>query len=340
MTGSSEDLAARWRDLFQEADSLDPEAPAEEKRRRGRVFEKILLGMLSEDRLEPRIRFRPTGEEIDGSFFHRGRVFLLEAKWTKDPQSASSIYQFRGKVEGKLIGTIGVFISMSGYSEDAVEALIAGKVLNVILFGDDDMRAIASRQITFAAALDQKLRDGAESGTPFSPLRDPVSGQPLYRGHDLSRKRQARPVIVEGQFDAILVHALAGVLGAPPYPLEVVPAGGLSNLAALASAANSAGFAYPVTIIADGDGHPGATRQKIESDLASRSPDLAQQTSIVVLDPTFEDALEIADGSPAGRRHIARDPRLLDEKLRAADVRQIASRNPEVYELLRELGLD
>jgi hypothetical protein len=112
-------------------------------------------------------------------------------------------------------------------------------------------------------------------------------------------------VIVEGQFDAVLVHALAGVLGAPPYPLEVVPAGGLSNLAALASAANSAGFTYPVTIIADGDGHPGATQQKIESDLASQSPDPANRTSIIVLDPTFEDALEIADGSPAARRHIA-----------------------------------
>jgi hypothetical protein len=56
VTGSSEDLAVRWRSLFHEADNLDPEAPAEEKRRRGRVFEKILLGMLSEDRLEPRIR--------------------------------------------------------------------------------------------------------------------------------------------------------------------------------------------------------------------------------------------------------------------------------------------
>src|SRR6202011_1415515 len=97
-------------------------------------------------------------------FFYQGRVLLLEAKWTQDPQPASSIYQFRGKVEGKLIGTIGVFISMSGYSVAAVAALMAGKVINVILFNDDDMRAIASGQFSFGDALDRKLRDAAEYG--------------------------------------------------------------------------------------------------------------------------------------------------------------------------------
>jgi len=57
--------------------------------------------MLADEGLAPRIRFRPSGEEIDGSFLHQGRVMLLETKWTQDPLPASSIYQFRGKVEGK-----------------------------------------------------------------------------------------------------------------------------------------------------------------------------------------------------------------------------------------------
>jgi hypothetical protein len=59
-------------------------------------------------------------------------------------------------------------------------------------------------------------------------------------------------------------------------------------LAALASAANSVGFADPVLIVADGDGHPDAVRREIENDLAGRSPDLAEQTDIIVLEPTFE----------------------------------------------------
>jgi hypothetical protein len=131
--------------------------------------------MLAEEGLAPRTNFRPDGEEVDGSFFHRGRVMLLEAKWTQGPQPASSIYEFRGKVEGKLVGTIGVFISMSGYSADAVNALVAGKVINTILFTGDDMRAVVAGQVSFADALDRKLRAAAEDGTPLSPLRDPVS---------------------------------------------------------------------------------------------------------------------------------------------------------------------
>jgi predicted ATP-dependent endonuclease of OLD family len=111
---------------------------------------------------------------------------------------------------------------------------------------------------------------------------------PVSRGYDLGKAGQARTVIVEGQFDAVLVHALAKALGSPAYKLEVVPAGGVSNLAALASAANSTGIADPVLIIADGDGHPDVVRRKIEDDLARRGPDLADHTDIVVLDPLWK----------------------------------------------------
>jgi hypothetical protein len=308
VTGGERNLATGWRGLFKEDKSLDIAASATEKRRRGRDFEKILQGMLAEAGLKPRIRFRPDGEEIDGSFFHRGRVLLIEAKWTQEPQPASSIYQFRGKVEGKLIGTIGVFIS-SGYSKDAVDALMAGKVLNVILFSDDDMRAIASEQFSFCDALDRKLRDAAEYGTPFSPLRDPVSRQPLYRP-----------------------------LGRLPSSLEVVPVGGAANLGPLAGAASSIGFTDGVVVIADGDGQPVARRRKIENDLTSRSPDLVQLPDIIVLDPSFEEALGI-DRSVASRRQPARNGRMPDVKLQAADVRQVAAHNPGVRQLLESLGL-
>jgi Restriction endonuclease len=338
VTGNGDSLASEWRRRFKDADSLSPAASAADKRKRGRDFELILRDMLTEAGLEPRIRFRPDGEEVDGSFFHRGRVLLLEAKWTKDPQPASSIYQFRGKVEGKLIGTIGVFISMGGYSDDAVDALIAGKVLNVILFSDDDMRAIAGGQLGFCDALDRKLREAAEFGTPFLPLRDPVNEAPLYRGPAPGEPRKARAVIVEGLFDAVLVHTLADVLGPSAFDLEVVPVGGASNLGALAGTASSIGFTDGVVVIADGDGRPDVKRRRIESDLASRGPDLVGQTSIVVLDPTFEEALGV-DRPPADRRRPGPGQRLPEVTLHAGGVRQAAAANPIVRQLLDSLGL-
>jgi hypothetical protein len=72
---------------------------------------------------------------------------LLEVKWRVDPQPASTLYQFMGKVNGKLVGTIGLFVSMSGFSPDAVDALVAGKELNLILMDGDDVRALVRGDI-------------------------------------------------------------------------------------------------------------------------------------------------------------------------------------------------
>src|SRR4051794_28791321 len=90
---------------------------AKRARIRGRRFERWLRDLLLEAQMTPRTSYRPKGEEIDGSFLFGTRVFLLEAKWTARPVPASAIYAFKGKVDGKLAGTIGVFLSMSDYSD-------------------------------------------------------------------------------------------------------------------------------------------------------------------------------------------------------------------------------
>lgn len=137
---------------------------------RGRAFEDIIQAVLCRDGLKPRTHFRPEGEEIDGSFVLHHQTFLLEAKWRRDPRPASDLYAFRGKVDGKLVGTIGVFISMSGYSPDAIDALKYGKEINLILFNEQDFRLVCSGSISFSAAMEHKLRYAAEEGQPFLPL--------------------------------------------------------------------------------------------------------------------------------------------------------------------------
>ena len=119
---------------YAELCSPPPDSNAVWKRARGYKFEKLLAALLRADHLDERTSYKVSGEQIDGSFFLDGMVFLLEAKWHTDAVPASTLYQFKGMVDGKLSGTIGVFISMSGYSKDAVDALTLGKSLNLILF--------------------------------------------------------------------------------------------------------------------------------------------------------------------------------------------------------------
>lgn len=117
--------------------------------------------------MSPRLAYRPKGEEIDGSFVIAERTVLLEAKWTSELQPASALYQFTGKISGKLVGTVGLFVSMSGVFPDAIDAHIAGIQLNLILVDGDDLRVIARDDITINTAIRAKLCVAAETGAPF-----------------------------------------------------------------------------------------------------------------------------------------------------------------------------
>lgn len=149
--------------------SPPPDSNAVWNRARGYKFERLLADLLRADHLDPRTSYKAPGEQIDGSFFLDGSVFLLEAKWHADEIPASTLYQFKGKVDGKLSGTIGVFISMSGYSKDAVDALTLGKSLNLILFDKRDIDAAIDRELGFREVLKRKLRKAAEEGVVYFP---------------------------------------------------------------------------------------------------------------------------------------------------------------------------
>jgi hypothetical protein len=139
------------------------------RRDRGGRFERALYHLLAEDKLRPRTGYRLAGEQIDGSFLFRGRLFLLEAKWQKLPVSAKELLAFHGKLEGKLAGTLGVFLSMSGYAENAADALTKGKSLMVIMFGTGDLEACFNSHIGFVRVLEEKLRVAAEEGLAYWP---------------------------------------------------------------------------------------------------------------------------------------------------------------------------
>lgn len=174
----------RRRTEFQRLDVGIELLTAAERRDRGNEFENLLYSVLWDEELEPRTRFRPEGEEIDGSFVLFEKVFLLEAKWHKDPMPASELYAFKGKVDGKISGTLGIFISMSGYSEDAIAAFQKGKELTVVCFDGDDTRKIFRNEVDFRQVLRWKLRQAAEIGEVYVPFRDvapPAPAGPTHR---------------------------------------------------------------------------------------------------------------------------------------------------------------
>lgn len=248
--------------------------------RRGQHFEKWLGNLLGQANLSPRTAYRPKGEEIDGSFIYHGRVFLIEAKWWSDPLPASAIYQFKGKVDGKLLGTIGVFISMSAYSDDAVDALRVGKALNIILCDRDDVFAAA--EDGFSRVLEFKLRAATELGEIFVPYR-----------RDSERGKLA--IIVEGPRDKAIVDAVARHLeqkGETVRQYTVLVAMGQVGLSHVASvtALTDEG---DVLVLADDDG--------VRSDIWGDAQLRGRKLDVIQVDPGVEKWVGLADHREAQR---------------------------------------
>lgn len=128
---------------------------------RGYQFEKLICCLLGLEGLNPAPPMRPKGEQIDGAFELEGRYFLFEAKWQGGKTPASDVFAFKGKVDGKLVGTVGVFLSRQ-FSSDAALALSTGKVANIILFNENDVRVAVEH--SFVDVLRMKLRRAAQYG--------------------------------------------------------------------------------------------------------------------------------------------------------------------------------
>jgi restriction endonuclease Mrr len=130
----------------------------------GYALEKVLNQLFKLSGLEPREPFRVQGEQIDGSFCLDHEIYLVEAKWEKSPLSEAPLLVFRGKVEGKSHFTRGVFISLSGISEDARAAITRGKQPNFFIVDGHDVSLVLEGRLDLVELLRAKLRHLADRG--------------------------------------------------------------------------------------------------------------------------------------------------------------------------------
>ncbi len=138
----------------------------------GRALQDLLNELFQLFGLEPRQPFRVSGEEIDGSFVLDYETYLVEAKWTKEPVGEADLLVFRGKVEGKSAFTRGVFISLSGFSVPAPDALTRGKQPNFFLIDGYDLSMVLEGQVDLPVLLRQKVRALTEEGKVFVSAKE------------------------------------------------------------------------------------------------------------------------------------------------------------------------
>ena len=151
---------------------LDLLANKTSRQQRGYALERILAELARLSLLETTEAFRVAGEQIDGAVKFDGEHYLIEAKWQDKSASNEPVYQFAGKVAGKLYGR-GLFISVNGFSAEVVRSLILGKEIQTLFVDGEDLILVLEGHLSLRDMIDRKVKAAQTKGLIYV---HPISG--------------------------------------------------------------------------------------------------------------------------------------------------------------------
>jgi hypothetical protein len=160
-------LRKRWNDLQTPPANLARPALAQWKRNRGYALERLLVDLAHMEGLDAAYGYHRNGEQIDGYLVVDHRHFLLEAKWQEVPIPVSDVFAFQGKLRGKLLGTLGLFVSIGRFGDDAPLALVYGKEIDVLLVDREDIELALDPARSFQEMVRVKMREAAQTGAVY-----------------------------------------------------------------------------------------------------------------------------------------------------------------------------
>lgn len=152
-----------------EGEFMAMHAMEDSRQARGYAFERFLKRWFDAWGLDARGSFKLVGEQIDGSFEHRGSVYLIEAKWTNSRTDAAALRSFQEKAGDGFEGTRGLFVSYAGFTEDGLKAFNAKRV---ILMDGMDVYEALRRRISLDDVIAAKFRRGTEERRPWIQVRE------------------------------------------------------------------------------------------------------------------------------------------------------------------------
>lgn len=133
---------------------------------RGFALEKLLYDLFLLFELNPKGSFKIVSEQIDGAFTHENHDYLLEAKWKDEQITSKNLAEFAGVVLGKHKLALGLYVSLSGYSPEALQS--KNPSLNSLTLMDgQELMSVLDGRVNLATMLSSKKRHAAETGNIF-----------------------------------------------------------------------------------------------------------------------------------------------------------------------------
>lgn len=144
---------------------------SEERQERGYRLEKFIRQLFELFDLDPHASFKIVGEQIDGAFTFDGTDYLFEGKWQQELVGAADLDVLAGKLSRKLDNTLGLFLSINGFSEDGVKAHSSGRRMMILMDGSELMAVLEGR-IDLVQLLLRKRREASQTGNIYLRLHE------------------------------------------------------------------------------------------------------------------------------------------------------------------------
>jgi Holliday junction resolvase-like predicted endonuclease len=145
------------------------ELSADEASSRGQRFNHFLAELLQSWGIKASSSITSSGE-IDVGFELEGQRFIVEAKWEQKRTDTGQIAKLQKRLRQRLGGTIGLFISMFGYTQDALNDLKEGEQLAVLCLSRDYVEAMLSEFIPPDELLSELVTKASLRGEAYVPL--------------------------------------------------------------------------------------------------------------------------------------------------------------------------
>lgn len=105
------------------------------------------------------------GQQIDGVIRIDGKVLVLETRWRAEKANHGDIQTLSGKTRARLLGALGLFISIEGFSSEGVDLwLQTGHQRNCILMHGSEFFKVVNGYIEWPEALRQMIDQALVSG--------------------------------------------------------------------------------------------------------------------------------------------------------------------------------
>lgn len=147
-------------------DRLDGLLPKQGTQAGGYEFESWFYDLINFFEIEHRGPYVSAGRQIDGSLTLDGTTYLLELKFTEKQSGAPDIDIFRGKVESKADNTMGIFVSMAGFSSVAIQEA-SGKKSTLLLLDFSHIYLILTGAMTCPELVRRTRRHASQTGESF-----------------------------------------------------------------------------------------------------------------------------------------------------------------------------